>query len=98
MTIELHMLFIIGPKFDHCLALSVAHSQALLNFVQIVEFVKVGKWISLLGINGLVKIYTWISLSFNTDLSKLIHGFLYVVKCISNLIHGFLLAVTTWIC
>ena len=45
MTMELHMLFITGPKFDHCLALSVAHSEALLNFVQIVEFVKVGTWI-----------------------------------------------------
>ena len=76
MTMELHMLFIIGPKFDHCLALSVAHSQALLNFVQIVEFVKFGKWISLLGMNGMVKIYTWISLSFNMDLSSLIYGVL----------------------
>ena len=55
------MLFIIGPKFDYCLALSFAHSQALLYFVQIVEFVKIG---------------TWICQNSYMGFSKLLHGFL----------------------
>ena len=35
----------IGPKSDHCLALKVTLSVPLLNFVQIVGFIKVVTWI-----------------------------------------------------
>ena len=48
---------------DHCLVLSVAQSVLLLNFAQIVGFVKVDRLISL---------------SCYMDLSKSIHVFLYV--------------------
>ena len=55
---------IIGPKSDHCLALSVTESLLVLNFAQIV---------------GFVKVVQLISLGCYTDLSKLLkllHGFL----------------------
>ena len=44
----------IRPMSDHCLVLSVAQSVLLLNFAQIVGFVKVVTWISL-------SCYIWIS-------------------------------------
>ena len=66
----------IGPKTDHCLALSVGKSLLVLNFAQIVGFVKVK-----------VKFDTWISLRLYgicvkvayMDLLKLFHGFVKVV-------------------
>ena len=53
----------IRPMSDHCLVLSVPQSVLLLNFAQIVGFVKVDRLISL---------------SCYMDLSKSIHVFLYV--------------------
>ena len=70
---------LIVPKSDHCLVLSVSqpvrHSLALLNFAQIVGFVK---WISLKLLHGFVKIDTGISLTYCMDFSELIFGFLKV--------------------
>ena len=62
----LYIFIHIGPKSDHCLALSVTKSVSalFLTFVQV------------------VKIDTWISLSSYTDLSKVIHGFFQVVRWI----------------
>ena len=52
---------IIGPKSDHCLALSVTESLLVLNFAQIV---------------GFVKVVQLISLDCYTDLLQLLHRFL----------------------
>ena len=60
----------------------------LLNFVQIVGFVKV---FTLTLLNGFLKIDTWIYLRSYMDLSKLLHGFLKVVNMhLSKLFYVFL--------
>ena len=69
------MVFFIGPKSDHCLALSLSQL-LLLNFALIVGFVKVIAWISISCFIGFVKIDTRISLTYYIVLSKLIHGYL----------------------
>ena len=61
-----YIVFFVGLKA--CLALSLSHSVLVLNFAQIVGFVKVCQ--------------RWISLSCWMDLSKLINGFLQVVAWI----------------
>ena len=43
-VLQVFQIFI-GPKYDHCLVLSLSQSMFMLNFVQI-EFVKFVTWIS----------------------------------------------------
>ena len=69
------VVFFIGPKSDHCLALSLSQL-LLLNFALIVGFVKVIAWISISCFIGFVKIDTRISLTYYIVLSKLIHEYL----------------------
>ena len=44
---------------DHCIALSLSHFLLLLNFAQIVGFVKVDTWISLLGVVHISRNHFW---------------------------------------
>ena len=43
----LSMLVFIRPKSDHCRSLSLRHWVLIVNFAQVVGFIKVVKWISL---------------------------------------------------
>ena len=82
-TIRYHiLLFLSDPSLPYHWV------TGLLNFVQIVGFVKV---FTLTLLNGFLKIDTWIYLRSYMDLSKLLHGFLKVVNMhLSKLFYVFL--------
>ena len=70
----LHKLIFIRPKVNYCLAVSQSVSWIFSNLLDFSEFY----------IDNTVKIVTWISLICRMDLSKLFHGFVKVVQCISR--------------